>query len=209
MRLNSAKVKKLKGFTLVEMIVVLVIIAILASLSIGAFTGYIDKSKDRMAVLEARRWYIAAQGALTEAYGYDNINMQSTDTGNENILSLAEGKITSNCFAAIQNSPNAAQTGDNKTAKLILQYMDSLKTPKSGNDFVFNYETYLASSSSPDTYFSGSEANEYSVVISYSSKGKINKLEYAKKGYPDVIVVGPNGYNIVPTGSSSLTNSRK
>lgn len=39
-----------KGFTLVEIIVVLIIIAILAAIAIPAFTGYIDKSK--IAVME-------------------------------------------------------------------------------------------------------------------------------------------------------------
>ena len=39
-----------KGFTLVEIIVVLIIIAILAAIAIPAFTGYIDKTK--IAVME-------------------------------------------------------------------------------------------------------------------------------------------------------------
>lgn len=41
------------GFTLVEMIVVLVIIAILASLMLGALNGYIDKAKERKCLLTA------------------------------------------------------------------------------------------------------------------------------------------------------------
>ena len=42
------------GFTLVELIVVLVILAILASLLIPALTGYVTKAKKQAVITEAR-----------------------------------------------------------------------------------------------------------------------------------------------------------
>ena len=43
-----------KGFTLVEIIVVLVILAILAAILIPSMVGYIDKANKKTAVVEAR-----------------------------------------------------------------------------------------------------------------------------------------------------------
>ena len=40
-----------KGFTLVELIVVLVILAILAALLIPTLTGYIDRAKEKLLIL--------------------------------------------------------------------------------------------------------------------------------------------------------------
>ena len=68
------KSKEQKGFTLVEMIVVLVIIAILAAITIPALLKYIDKAKDKQLVINARTAYLAAETAASEAYaaGYDD-----------------------------------------------------------------------------------------------------------------------------------------
>ena len=57
-----------KGFTLVEMIVVLVILAILAALLIPALTGYIDKAKEKQIVAETRQIVMAAQTLVDEEY---------------------------------------------------------------------------------------------------------------------------------------------
>lgn len=56
------------GFTLVEMIVVLVIIAILASLMLGALNGYIDKAKEKEVIADCRSVVLAASTVGSEVY---------------------------------------------------------------------------------------------------------------------------------------------
>ena len=76
------KSKEQKGFTLVEMIVVLVIIAILAAITIPALLKYIDKAKDKQLVINARTAYLAAETAASEAYAA-NVTMPASITFNK------------------------------------------------------------------------------------------------------------------------------
>lgn len=57
-----------KGFTLVELIVVIVILAILAAILIPNLLKWIDKAKENQYALEARSIYIATQGEIAQLY---------------------------------------------------------------------------------------------------------------------------------------------
>lgn len=100
--INRLKKNNKKGFTLVELIVVMVILAILAALLIPALVGYIDKAKEKQIIAETRQVAMAAQTLADEAYGtFDlgattTISFSKTETTN-----LKSGKIKFDDVAAL------------------------------------------------------------------------------------------------------------
>lgn len=66
---NAKHNLKNKGFTLVELIVVLVILAILAAILTPTLLGYIDHARSKKTLLNAQACLDAARGAFIELYG--------------------------------------------------------------------------------------------------------------------------------------------
>lgn len=62
---NNLKKNK-KGFTLVEIIVVLVILAVLAAAAIPTMLGFVEDSKGKAEIANARAAYVACQSIATE-----------------------------------------------------------------------------------------------------------------------------------------------
>ena len=77
-----------KGFTLVEIIVVLVILAILAAIIIPSMTGWIDEAANKSVIIECRQCVLAAQTIASEKYG-EGINSIDLTTYGAAILKLA------------------------------------------------------------------------------------------------------------------------
>ena len=71
------------GFTLVELIVVLIILAILAAFLIPSLMGYIVKARQKQIIMQTRQAVMAAQTLFDEAYASDlSMSKQRTDVLN-------------------------------------------------------------------------------------------------------------------------------
>lgn len=62
------------GFTLVEVLVVMAILAILAAITVPSFSGYIDKAKEEAYLSEARNVFTAVQIYVAEQYSEGTLN---------------------------------------------------------------------------------------------------------------------------------------
>lgn len=84
-----------KGFTLVEMIVVMVILTVLAAILIPGLLGWIDEARGKQYVLSARSVYMAVQAIESEKYAaWDgtaaNANHYLSEADKERVLRMAD-----------------------------------------------------------------------------------------------------------------------
>lgn len=91
--MKKIEVSDKKGFTLVELIVVMVILAILAAILAPALLGYIDKAKEKQVILNAKSVLTAAQVEMSDLYaqGFDGT---MTDSQKQEIIKLADVSYT-------------------------------------------------------------------------------------------------------------------
>lgn len=103
-------VKKQKGFTLVELIVVLVILSILAALLVPSLTGYIQKTHKTKVLAETRMVHTAVQTTVSEYYGTDKWAKYGEYLGQESVP-------FSKYYLADKKADTSTQEGQEKKAR--------------------------------------------------------------------------------------------
>jgi len=113
------------GFTLVELIVVLVILGVLAAFAVPALTGYIDSAKEKQAVSEAQACVMTAtrQGAQNYALVQNALITEKSD-GADALTSWA-GTLT--------NEVPTVTGGDVALTEGSGQYLLHVNNPPAGN----------------------------------------------------------------------------
>lgn len=113
------------GFTLVELIVVLVILGVLATFAVPALTGYIDSAKEKQAVSEAQACVMTAtrQGAQNYAL-VQNASITGKSDG-ANALTSWAGTLT--------NEVPTVTGGDVALTEGSGQYLLHVNNPPAGN----------------------------------------------------------------------------
>lgn len=119
-----------KGFTLVELIVVLVILALLAAILVPALLGYIDKAKKEKNYQAAQEVHTAVQALATESYG-------KGDTAPT--MTLAQIKDLAGIEDLAEVNVKWKNTADNEKTKFQVDEM-SVKFTSDSSDVYYTYK---------------------------------------------------------------------
>lgn len=122
--------QKQKGFTLVELIVVLVILGVLAALLVPALTGYIEKSRKNAVIADTRAITQAAQTELSMVYATDEYQ------NNKSLVAFTVASKDKTPFMASYQT--VLKDADARYNDIVsLSEVASLKNGKGGHFFVW------------------------------------------------------------------------
>lgn len=176
------------GFTLVELIVVLVILGVLAAFAVPALTGYIDSAKEKQAVSEAQACVMTAtrQGAQN----YALVQNASVAGNAENAAALT------NWAGTLTNEAPTVTGGDVALTEGSGQYLLHVNNPPEGSTAT----TTIAADAGVKGTVKGMSCNASGQVLYlvYTSADGI-QVVYTNAGTTASVNIGSDEAVVVPT----------
>ncbi|MGN0654384.1 MAG: prepilin-type N-terminal cleavage/methylation domain-containing protein [Oscillospiraceae bacterium] len=144
----NLKKKKLKGFTLVEIIVVIAIIGVLAAVIGIAMMGYLKEARQSQASTDARNISVCTHRLLYSDYGGFAVKQALVDSGAESCAFIYTGGGTSD--PAVKEILEEIGEEDYKNGFVIYIEKANTSSPEVSSVYVYASEPSYAASASKD-----------------------------------------------------------
>lgn len=179
------KSKNKKGFTLIEVVIVMAIIGILASLLVPAMMGYIRRSREKRMLGNTKSILDAASAAVGFAYSDEDYGSLMTKNYNGHKC----GVITSYDLQQAQLG-GTPTTVDGVIAKIVVDAV----VP---NGRAFSFEDYSGGADGPMgqqlSAYEDSNPDTPGFVMIFNESGEIERLEYSMGNQ---ICIFGGGFNV-------------
>lgn len=183
------------GFTLVELVVVLVIAGITASFAVPALTGYIDNAKEKQAVSETQACVETVTRIAAQKYAEWQKNTTYQLAGGKELTSSAEFQPLVGCTGTTSNTPPTVTGGDVALTEGSGQYLLHVSKYEPGG--------FPATGSTADISAAASVTGTIQ-TLTCSSSGQVVYLVYTSKDGITVVYTNNGRSSTVSTKADAV-----
>ena len=184
-----------RGFTLVELVVVLVIAGITASFAVPALTGYIDNAKEKQAVSETQACVETVTRIAAQKYAEWQKNTTYQLAGGNELTSSAEFQPLVGCTGTTSNTPPTVTGGDVALTEGSGQYLLHVSKYGPGG--------FPATGSTADISAAASVTGTIN-TLTCSSSGQVVYLVYTSKDGITVVYTNNGRSSTVSTKADAV-----
>lgn len=184
-----------RGFTLVELVVVLVIAGITASFAVPALTGYIDNAKEKQAVSETQACVETVTRIAAQKYAEWQKNTTYQLAGGNELTSSAAFQPLVGCTGTTSNTPPTVTGGDVALTEGSGQYLLHVSKYEPGG--------FPATGSTADISAAASVTGTIN-TLTCSSSGQVVYLVYTSKDGITVVYTNNGRSSTVSTKADAI-----